>query len=57
MTTVIALVLIAVAVFITYLALDAARKTGGQDIPVSPIGWTHDHVRPSNHKSGNHDEL
>jgi len=29
MTTVIALVLIAVAVFITYLALDAARKTGG----------------------------
>ncbi len=29
MTTVIALVLIAAAVFITYLALDAASKTGG----------------------------
>ncbi len=29
MTTVIALVLIAAAAFITYLALDAARKTGG----------------------------
>jgi hypothetical protein len=28
MTTVIALVLIAAAAFITYLALDAARKTG-----------------------------
>ena len=29
MTTVIAIVLIAAAAFITYLALDAASKTGG----------------------------